>query len=56
MLQDVEAGRTIELDALLAAVQEIGVRVGVPTPNVDALFGIARLFGRVRGVYPESPV
>ncbi len=56
MLQDVEAGRTIELDALLGAVQEIGVRVGVPTPNVDALFGIARLFGRVRGVYPESPV
>jgi 2-dehydropantoate 2-reductase len=54
MLQDVEAGRTIELDALLAAVQEIGVRVGVPTPNVDALFGLTRLFGRVRGVYPEE--
>jgi 2-dehydropantoate 2-reductase len=53
MLQDVEAGRTIELDALLAAVQEIGMRVGVPTPNVNALFGLTRLFGRVRGLYPE---
>jgi 2-dehydropantoate 2-reductase len=52
MLQDVEAGRTLELDALLAAVQEIGVRVGVATPNVDALFGLTRLFGRVRGLYP----
>jgi 2-dehydropantoate 2-reductase len=53
MLQDVEAGRTIELDALLTAVREIGGRVGVATPNVDALLGLTRLFGRVHGVYPE---
>lgn len=51
MLQDVEAGRAIELDALLGAVQEIGQRVGVATPNVDALFGLTRVFGSVRGVY-----
>ncbi|MGH8177741.1 MAG: 2-dehydropantoate 2-reductase [Steroidobacter sp.] len=53
MLQDVEAGRMIELDALLAVVREIGVRVGVATPNIDALFGLTRLFGRGRGVYPD---
>jgi 2-dehydropantoate 2-reductase len=52
MLQDVEAQRPIELDALVGAVREIGARVGVPTPNIDALFGLARLFGRVHGLYP----
>ena len=52
MLQDVEAGRPLELDALVGAVREIGQRVGVPTPTIDALFGMTRLFGRVRGLYP----
>jgi 2-dehydropantoate 2-reductase len=52
MLQDVEAGRTLELDALVGAVREIGQRVGVPTPMIDALFGLTRLFGQVRGLYP----
>jgi 2-dehydropantoate 2-reductase len=53
MLQDVEAGRPIELDAIVGAVHELGLRLGVPTPNIDALFGLARLFGRVRGLYPS---
>ena len=52
MLQDVEALRPLELDALIGAVREIGERVGVATPNCDALFGLTRLFGRVRGLYP----
>jgi 2-dehydropantoate 2-reductase len=52
MLQDVEAQRPIELDALVGVVREIGLRVGVPTPNIDALFGLTRLFGEVRGLYP----
>jgi len=52
MLQDVEALRPLELDALIGAVREIGQRVGVATPNCDALFGLTRLFGRVRGLYP----
>jgi 2-dehydropantoate 2-reductase len=51
MLQDVEAGRPIELDAIVAVVREIGQKVGVPTPNIDALLGVARLFARVRGLY-----
>ena len=54
MLQDVEAGRTIELDAIVGAVHEIGQRLGVATPNVDALFGLTRLFGRMRGLYPDA--
>jgi len=52
MLQDVEAGRTLELDALVGAVREIGQRVAVATPMIDALFGLTRLFGQVRGLYP----
>jgi 2-dehydropantoate 2-reductase len=52
MLQDVEALRPLELDALVGAVREIGQRVGVATPSLDALFGLTRLFGRVRGLYP----
>jgi 2-dehydropantoate 2-reductase len=52
MLQDVEARRPLELDALVGAVREIGQRVGVATPSIDALFGLTRLFGRTRGLYP----
>jgi len=54
MLQDVEALRPLELDALVGAVREIGARVGVATPAIDALFGLTRLFGRVHGLYPEE--
>jgi 2-dehydropantoate 2-reductase len=54
MLQDVEASRTLELDALVGAVHEIGARVGVATPMIDALFGLTRLFGQVHGLYPQQ--
>ena len=53
MLQDVEASRTLELDALVGAVREIGRRVGIATPMIDALFGLTRLFGQVHGLYPQ---
>jgi 2-dehydropantoate 2-reductase len=54
MLQDAEAGRMLELDALVAAVREIGQRLQVATPNIDALLGLTRLFGRVHGLYPQT--
>jgi 2-dehydropantoate 2-reductase len=54
MLQDVEAGRPIELDGIVTVVHEIARRVGVATPNIDALLGLARLFGRVHGLYPQG--
>ena len=54
MLQDAEAGREIELDSIVAAVHEMGRRVGLPTPNIDAILGLARLFGRVHGLYPDA--
>lgn len=54
MLQDVEAGRSVELDALVSAVYEIGQNVGVATPDMETLLGLARLHGRMRGLYPDQ--
>ena len=51
MLQDMESGRAIELDALVSAVREIGGRVGIATPNIDALLGLTRLMAQQRGLY-----
>lgn len=50
MLQDVEAGRPIELEALLAAPREIGRQVGVPTPTLDQLYATTRLMAETRGL------
>lgn len=43
MLQDQEAGRPLELDALLGAPREIARQAGLATPMLDALHGLARL-------------
>ncbi len=51
MLQDVEGGRSVELDALVSSVREIGQKIGVDTPDMDSLLGIARLHARVRNLY-----
>ena len=53
MLQDVEAGRPVEIDVLLSAPREIGAAVDEPTPYLDALLGLARLQARTRGLYPR---
>ena len=50
MLVDVERGKPIELDAIVTVVQELGRRTSVPTPNIDALLGLTRLFARTRGL------
>jgi 2-dehydropantoate 2-reductase len=50
MLQDAEAGRPLEIDALLSAPREIGRAVGVETPNLDALHGLIRLYASTRGL------
>jgi 2-dehydropantoate 2-reductase len=55
MLQDALAGRALELDAIVGAVRELGQLVAVPTPQIDTLFGLARLFARVHGLYPDAP-
>jgi 2-dehydropantoate 2-reductase len=53
MLQDVEAGRAIELDALLGAPREIARQLGVPTPALDRLYGVTRLMAESLGLLPS---
>src|SRR6185436_14006948 len=43
MLQDVEAGKPVELDALVTVVKELGELTQVQTPFTDALLGLSRL-------------
>jgi 2-dehydropantoate 2-reductase len=43
MLQDVEAQKPTEIDAIVGAVREIGTWVGVPTPRLDALYALIKL-------------
>jgi 2-dehydropantoate 2-reductase len=45
MLQDVETGRVIEVDALLGSVIELGRMAGVATPHMDAIYAVAKLLG-----------
>ena len=51
MLQDVEAGKPVEIDALVTVVRELGTLTGVATPFTDALLGLSRLHARVHGLY-----
>ncbi|OYU26553.1 MAG: 2-dehydropantoate 2-reductase [Burkholderiales bacterium PBB2] len=50
MLQDVEAGRPLELDALVGAVSEIGRHLQLPTPFTDGMLGLTRLMAQTRGL------
>ncbi len=54
MLQDVEHVRPIELDTLLGAVRAMGQHLQLPTPSMDALYGLTRLMARTRGLYPKD--
>lgn len=54
MLQDVEGGKPVELDALLGVVIDLARQLEVATPNLDALFGLARLRASQLGLYSIS--
>ena len=47
MLQDVEAGRAVEIDALVGSVLELGRITGVPTPQIGAVHGLVKLLAKV---------
>ena len=51
MLQDVEGGKPVELDALLGVVIDLARQLEVATPILDALFGLARLRATQLGLY-----
>jgi 2-dehydropantoate 2-reductase len=54
MLQDVQAGKLVELDALVSAVRELGQLTGLVTPFTDSLLGLSRLHARGLGLYPAQ--
>ncbi len=43
MLQDLEAGRSLEVDALVGSPVEIGARLGVPVPHLGTVYVLAKL-------------
>ena len=49
MLQDLERGRPMEIDALVGAVREMGELVGEPTPTIDTVLALVRLRARLAG-------
>ncbi|MBZ9719769.1 2-dehydropantoate 2-reductase [Mesorhizobium sp. AD1-1] len=51
MLQDLERGRPMEIDALVSAVQELGRLTDKPTPTIDAVLALVRRLAVERGCY-----
>jgi 2-dehydropantoate 2-reductase len=51
MLQDLLAGRPMEIDALVASVQELGRLTETPTPTIDTVLALVGLRGKVAGLY-----
>ena len=45
-LQDVEAGRALELDALMGAIIELGQMLKVPTPHIDSVYSCVKLLNQ----------
>jgi 2-dehydropantoate 2-reductase len=54
MLQDLERGRPMEIDALVGAVAELGRLANIETPAIDAVLALVRQLGRLRGCYQEQ--
>ena len=51
MLQDLDQGRPMEIDALVGSVAELGRITGTPTPTIDTVLGLVKLRARVAGLY-----
>lgn len=51
MLQDLDAGRPMEIDALLGSVQELGRVTETPTPTIDTVLALTKLRARTAGLY-----
>jgi 2-dehydropantoate 2-reductase len=49
MLQDLDAGRPMEIEALVGSVQELGRITGLPTPTIDTVLALVRLRAQVGG-------
>jgi 2-dehydropantoate 2-reductase len=54
MLQDFEAGKAMEIDALVTAVQEMGRITDLPTPHIDIVLSLVTQLGRSTGTYAAT--
>lgn len=55
MLQDVEAGRALEIDALVGSVVELGRLTHTPTPHIDAVYALTKLLGQTTTQNTRKP-
>jgi 2-dehydropantoate 2-reductase len=55
MLQDLEAGRPIELEAVVGAVVELADRLNVPMPHTRAVYACTKLLAHTRAAARSSP-
>jgi len=46
MLQDIEAGRAVEADALIGSVIELGRITNIPTPHLDSVYALVKLLSK----------
>ena len=53
MLQDMEAGKALEIDGLLTGTLDVAKQAGVAAPYTESLLGLLRLRARVTGQYPS---
>ena len=53
MLQDLERGRPMEIDALVGVIAEMGRLVGVDTPFIDTVLALVIQRARMAGCYPK---
>jgi len=51
MLQDLDQGRPMEIDALVGSVQELGRITSTPTPTIDTVLALTKLRARTAGLY-----
>jgi len=54
MLQDAEAGRPLEIEAIIGAAVEVGRKLGVTMPFLEAVYGLTRLRGAMLGLYQPA--
>lgn len=51
MLQDLERGRSMEIDALVTAVQELGQLTGTPTPTINVVLALVQERAKAENLY-----
>ena len=54
MLQDVEAGRAPEIDALVGSVAELGRLTGTATPHIDTVYALVKLLAQTLAAGPSQ--